>query len=186
MGLRICVSKFFGDTTPGLPRWNKPCCYSRSLMVGGDPGLWLLCANIHLSLLNGAAPCLQWCPGYPSVESLVYPVQRINLWSSAVAWLVRGRLPPVFSLSYAHTIRGNVCVSNSWILEGVLQWFAICSSQYSPPKSVTTRLSAFHNISNLFQLLFPWGLCYFLLVSMRGNTHKTDSSLSLNPGSAAY
>lgn len=50
---------------------------------------------------------------------------------------------------------------------GLLLWLAICSSEYSPSKSVTTHLSAFHlpkfgGISDLLSLSTSFSLGPFL------------------------
>lgn len=68
-------------------------------------------ADFHLIPLNAATSCHQWCPSYPSLQSLVHPVQSsAGVVTEQLLASGRGWVLPVFSLPYAHTIRWNLCL----------------------------------------------------------------------------
>ena len=85
--------------------------------MGGDWELLLLYADFPLIPLNSTTSCLPWCSGYPSLESLVHPVQRINLQTSAGA--VTGHLPGagnqycLFTAFLMFTPSEETCIFNS-------------------------------------------------------------------------
>lgn len=141
----------------------------------------LLCANIHLILLNGATPLSSVVPWLPrsGVSSLSCPENKFPVfcWGRQSFCLPGwGTSPACVHPSYTHRKRKPVCLQQLG-LEGLLQWLATCSTHSSPSQSLTTHVSAFHlpkfgDISNLLSCEFS----YSLIVSLRGRLHKTDSS----------
>ena len=141
------VFRVHGSSFRLLPEWNNLGCYhSRSLVMGGDWGLLLLCADFHLVPWMVPLPRLQWFPGCPSLESSsscpddkppAFIQQRNSCLPSG------GEQYCLIAASLIPTPSEEAWVSNSWVLEGALQGLAICSTQYSPSKSATTHLPKF-------------------------------------------
>ena len=177
------VFRVHGSSFRLLPEWNNLGCYhSRSLVMGGDWGLLLLCADFHLVPWMVPLPRLQWFPGCPSLESSsscpddkppAFIQQRNSCLPSG------GEQYCLIAASLIPTPSEEAWVSNSWVLEGALQGLAICSTQYSPSKSATTHLPKFGDAFNILFLSASFSLGALLFLDCQSVwevVYSTDSS----------
>lgn len=136
-------------------------------------------ADFHLIPLNAATSCHQWCPSYPSLQSLVHPVQSsAGVVTEQLLASGRGWVLPVFNLPYAHARHQMEPVSPGvefWVGAvfccGLLS--AALSTLHLSQLLLICLLFIFQNlvaflICSLFQLLFPWDLFCSVTASLRG------------------